>query len=127
MAQGFSLTNKTKGTPPRVPFARIKAEALGEDYDLSLVLVGETEARQISLRTKQKDYVPNVLAFELDQNSGEIFICPAEARREAPEFGRTPSNMIAFLFIHALCHLKGMRHGATMERTEAALRKKFGV
>jgi rRNA maturation RNase YbeY len=74
-----------------------------------------------------KDYIPNVLSFELDDWSGEAFINPMEAKRQSKEFGRTPSNMIAFLYIHALCHLKGMDHGSTMERTEAKFRKEFGI
>ena len=127
MTEHLSILNKAEGTLPRVPFVRIKDAALGKDYDLSLVFVGEEEARDISIRTKKKDYVPNVLSFPLDDASGEVFICPAEAGRQAPSFGRTTENFIAYLFIHALCHLKGMDHGATMERTEARLREEFGI
>lgn len=123
----FSLINKTKATLPRVAFAAIKDEVLGADYDLSLVFVSDREAREISIRTKQKDYIPNILSFELSDDAGEIFICPAEAKRQAKDFGRTPSNMIAYLYIHGLCHLKGLDHGSTMERTEAKIRNKFGV
>lgn len=127
MAENFSLINKTKGTLPRVPFAAIKDAVLGADYDLSLAFVSDKEAHEISLRTKQKDYIPNVLSFELGDDAGEIFICPAEAKHQAKDFGRTPSNMLAYLYIHALCHLKGLDHGSTMERTEAKFRKKFGI
>ena len=126
-SKNFSLINKTKGTLPRVPFARMKNAVVGADYDLSLAFVGDAEARRLNMEHRGKDYIPNVLSFELGPDAGEIFINPIEARRQAPEFNRTPSNMISFLFIHALCHLKGMRHGATMERTEAEFRKKFKV
>ncbi|HEU5114876.1 MAG TPA: rRNA maturation RNase YbeY [Candidatus Paceibacterota bacterium] len=126
-SHNFSLINKTKGTLPRVPFSRIKNEVLGKDYDLSLVFVDDEESREISLRTKNKDYVPNILSFELGDEAGEIFINPSEAARQAKDFGRTPRNMIAFLYIHGLCHLKGMDHGSRMERTEAVFRKKFGI
>ncbi|HVU06359.1 MAG TPA: rRNA maturation RNase YbeY [Candidatus Paceibacterota bacterium] len=127
MASKLSIINKTKGTLPRVPFADMKDAVLGPDYDLSLAFVGDEESRQISIRTKNKDYIPNVLSFELGPDSGEVFINPLEAGRQAPQFDREPSNMIAYLFIHALCHLKGLDHGATMERTEARFRKEFGV
>jgi rRNA maturation RNase YbeY len=123
----FSLINKTKGKLPRLPFARIKDAVLGADYDLSLVFVGNAEAKKLNMEHRGKDYVPNVLSFEIDDISGEIFINPLEAKRQAPEFERTPSNFIAFLYIHALCHLKGMDHGSTMERTEAKFRKEFGI
>jgi len=127
MAQKVSILNKSKGTLPRVPFSRIKDVALGPSYDLSLAFVGDAESRRINQRSRGKSYVPNVLSFELSPDSGEIFINPAEARRQAPGFGRSYRSMIAFLYIHALCHLKGMHHGSTMEKSEARLRKRFGI
>ncbi|HEU0081191.1 MAG TPA: rRNA maturation RNase YbeY [Candidatus Paceibacterota bacterium] len=125
--KNISILNKTKATLPRVAFAAIKDAALGPDYELSLAFVGDEESRELNIRHRGKDYVPNVLSFELGPDAGEVFINPLEARRQAHEFGRTPSNMIAFLYIHALVHLKGMDHGVTMERTEAKLRKEFGI
>lgn len=126
-SRGFSLTNKTKAKLPRLAFARMKDEVLGAGYDLSLVFVGNAESSKLNMAHRGKDYVPNVLAFELDKTSGEIFINPIEAKKQAPDFDRTHFNFIAFLYIHALCHLKGMEHGSRMERTEASFRKKFGI
>jgi rRNA maturation RNase YbeY len=125
--ENFSLINKTKGTLPRVPFADMKDAILGKDYDLSLVFLDDEESKQLNLERRDGDYVPNVLSFPLDEKSGEIFINPAEAKRQAKDFDRTSQNMIAFLYIHGLVHLKGMDHGATMERTEAKFRKIFGI
>lgn len=126
-SENYSLINRTKGKLPSLPFLDIKNAVLGEEYDLSLVFVDDTESRQINIDTRGKDYVPNVLSFPLDDISGEIFINPFEAHRQAPEFDRTPENMIGFLYIHGLVHLKGMDHGVTMERTEAKFRKQFGI
>jgi rRNA maturation RNase YbeY len=126
-SKNFSLINNTKGKLPRLPFAHMKDAVLGEEYDLSLVFVDDEESRRISIETKQKDYIPNILSFPYDDISGEIFINPFEAERQAKEFGRTPENMIGFLYIHGLVHLKGMDHGATMERTEAKFRKQFEI
>lgn len=123
----ISIINKTKATLPRVAFADIKNAVLGKTYDLSLAFVGDAESKKLNMKHRGKDYVPNVLSFELDQQAGEIFINPLEAKRQCKEFGRTPGNMIAFLYVHALVHLKGMEHGVTMERTEAQFRKKFGI
>ena len=123
----FSLIHKTKGKLPSLPFLDMKNAILGADYDLSLVFVGDDESRKINIETRDKGYIPNVLSFPLDDTSGEIFINPLEARRQAAEFDRTPENMIGFLYIHGLVHLKGMDHGVTMERTEARFRKQFGI
>ncbi len=105
----------------------MKDAVLGADYDLSLAFVGDAESKKLNMAYRKKDYVPNVLSFEIDEISGEIFINPMEARRQAPEFDRTYGNFIAFLYIHALCHLKGMAHSSRMERTEAEFRKQFNV
>ncbi len=69
----------------------------------------------------------NILSFPLDKKSGEIFITLSVAKKEAPNFDRTFSNFVAFLFIHGLMHLKGHDHSDTMERAESKLRKKFGI
>lgn len=105
----------------------MKDEVLGANYNLSLVFVGDAAARTLNMRHRGADYIPNVLAFGLDGANGEIFINPIEAKRQASDFDRTHFNFIAFLYIHALCHLKGMEHGSRMERTEADFRKRFGI
>jgi rRNA maturation RNase YbeY len=122
-----SILNKTEGTLPRVPFARIKDTVLGTDYDLSLVFVGNALSKKINMSYRGKDYIPNVLSFELDKTFGEIVINPLEARRQAPGFDRSYTSMVAFLYIHGLCHLKGMKHGSTMEKAETKIRKKFRI
>jgi ssRNA-specific RNase YbeY (16S rRNA maturation enzyme) len=66
------------------------------------------------VRTKK---ISNVLAFPLSKTSGEILIC----KKAAPPFS------IGYLFIHGLYHLKGLKHGATMERVERRTLKQFGL
>ena len=55
----------------------------------------------------------NVLAFPLSKTSGEILIC----KEAAAPFS------VGYLFIHGCLHLRGLRHGATMEREERRLLK----
>jgi len=57
-----------------------------------------------------------VLSFPLSKNSGEILICKSAAK----------PYTVDYLFIHGVCHLKGYKHGATMESIESRLLKKFG-
>ena len=68
--RNFSLTNKTKGKLPRLPFAHIKNRVLGDEYDLSLVFIGDAESKKINKENRGKDYVPNILSFELDEMCG---------------------------------------------------------
>ncbi len=123
----FSIVNKTKSTLPCVPFANIKDSALGKDYSLSLVFIGESKSKSLNKKFRGKDKSTNILSFTLDKKNGEIFITPSVAKREAKKFERTFENFIAFLFIHGLMHLKGYDHGSTMERAEEKLRKQFSI
>ncbi|HEY4505629.1 MAG TPA: rRNA maturation RNase YbeY [Candidatus Paceibacterota bacterium] len=125
--ENFNITNRTKSTVPPVPFANIKNVALGKKYSLSLVFIGEAESRKLNNSYRGKNKPTNILSFPLDKKTGEIFITLKVAGKEAKDFGRKLPNFIAFLFIHGLMHLKGYRHGCTMERAESKLCKKFGV
>ena len=128
MSEGtLTITNTTKSTLPRVPFAKIKNTALGKDYSLSLVFVGNSKSQALNQKYRKKNKPTNILSFPLDKKNVEIFIALPVAKREAKLFGRKLPNFLAFLFIHGLTHLKGMEHGSTMERAEKKLRKKFGV
>lgn len=115
----FSLVNKTSRsfTERDLPFQKIKEDVLGKKYELSVALVGKAESKRITLASKKKDKASNVLSFPLSKTSGEIVLCPAAS---AP-------FTVGYLFIHGLCHLKGYKHSATMERIERLYLKKWGL
>jgi rRNA maturation RNase YbeY len=117
--EDFSLLNltKVKGTPEGAPFKALKRKVLGNSYTLSLVFCGDALSKRLNREYRGKDKPTNVLSFPITKKSGEIFI---NLRRTKP-FG------VIFLFIHGLLHLKGMQHGATMERAEQALLKLYGA
>ena len=127
MQSSFSITNKTRGTLPKVSFVRIKNAVMGKDYCLSLVFIGENKSKSLNKIHRGKNKPTNILSFPLDKKNGEVFMTPSLARKEAKLFGRKYDNFMAFLFIHGLLHLKGMKHSSRMEKTEKKLRKKFGV
>lgn len=122
----MSLTiSHTTKSYPRLPYEKIKNEILGNKYSLSLVFLGETRAQKLNQETRKKNYVPNVLSFELDKSAGEIFITPAVARREAAGFDHTYNEHICYLFIHGLLHLKGLDHGPKMDKLEEKYLNKY--
>lgn len=123
----FSITNKTRGALPSVPFEKIKNSVLGKNYSLSLVFIGRDRSRKLNFTHRQKNKPTNVLSFTLDKNNGEIFITPFVAKKEMKKFGRTYQNFVAFLFIHGLMHLKGYEHGSRMDEAEEKVRKIFGI
>ncbi|HEY0010421.1 MAG TPA: rRNA maturation RNase YbeY [Candidatus Paceibacterota bacterium] len=114
------IRNFTRSATPRLPFDKAVAAAL-PGWDISLVFAGETRAQSLNIALRGKDYVPNVLSYEAGEKSGEIIICPAVAKREAASYGFSVPQHLLFLFIHGLLHLKGLSHGATMDKRERAV------
>ncbi len=112
---------------PVWPYEAIKNEILGQRYELSLTFIGRDRAATLNKKYRNKDYIPNILSFPLDEKVGEIYICPDIAKREATKFSLTPRGHVAFLFIHGCLHLKGHDHGDTMEKQEQAYLRKFKI
>ncbi len=123
----LSITNTTTGKLPRLPFAKLTKAVLGEEYECSLVIVSEKKSRELNRTYRDKDNSTNILSFPLEKNEGEIFLDLETSRKDAPSFDRSYINFIAFLYIHALFHLKGLDHGAIMEKQEKKIRKVFRI
>jgi probable rRNA maturation factor len=121
-----SITS-TVASYPTWPYEKIKRAILGAGYELSLSFVGEKRAHALNVKYRQKTYVPNVLSFPLTPSVGEIYICPAVAKREAKKFNLSVDGYIAYLFIHGCVHLKGHDHGDTMDKLEKKFLRQFNV
>jgi probable rRNA maturation factor len=123
---GFcTITNKTKGKLPRLPFVSIKNKILGEDYEFGLSLLTPQKQKQINYTYRGKNETTNILSFPLSLNSGEITIDPAKVKKDAPLFNMTYTQFFKFLFIHGCLHLKGFEHSSTMEKEEKKYLKLF--
>jgi probable rRNA maturation factor len=123
----FSITQKTKGELPSLPFALMKKRILGDDYELSLVFASATKLRQLNKAFRNIDKTTDILSFPLSKKSGEIFISLAETKRQAPDFDRDYKNFLGYLFIHGLVHLKGYEHGDAMEKVERKFCRLFKI
>ena len=121
------ITKTVKKQPPKIPAATIVEKIAGKRYNLSLVFVGEKRAQSLNMQCRKKDYIPNVLSFPLDDSTGEIYICPSVAKKEAKNFNLSYRGYISFLLIHGLLHLKGHAHGATMEGLERKHMRAFSI
>lgn len=106
-------------------FVKIKNDILGKGYSLSIALVGEEKSRELNKKYRKKDKATNVLSFALSKNSGELVLCPAVIKTELKKFGRNYKELLGFLVIHGMLHLKGMRHSSRMEEAEAKYDKKY--
>ena len=121
----LTVSRKTKGTLPSVPFVDIKNKILGKKYDLSIAFVGMKESQKINFSSRKKNYPTNVLSFSLSKSSGEIIMSLEMIRRQAKDYGKTYEKFLLFLIIHGMFHLKGYDHGKEMEKEEKKLFKYF--
>lgn len=114
----FSLARTVRVPVPKFPFQEATQKILGSSYSLTLVLIGDRRARTLNKKTRGKTYTPNVLSFPLTKKCGEVYLNLPCALREAKREQVSFADRTGFLFIHALLHLKGLKHGSTMERAE---------
>lgn len=110
-----------------IPFTHLKNVVLGKNFELSLVFVDDRFSRQLNKTYRGKDKPANVLSFPLSKKSpnchgsGEIFIDLVTAKKEMGKFKMSFKEFVTFLFIHGILHLKGMKHGDTMDKKELKL------
>ena len=123
--KNFTILRQTKGRIPTLPFVEVKEAILGKKYDLSLTFPTLDLAEELHIKWKKKTGPVNILSFPLDQNEGEIILTLSQARIEAKNYDRNYRDHLVFLFIHGCLHLKGMTHGAKMEKEERFYCKKF--
>ena len=123
----FILSHTTRTYPTQWPYEAIKQAVLGKTYELSLTFIGATMAQTLNQTYRQKEYIPNVLSFPLNEDTGEIYICLEVAKKEAKNFNLSVDGYIAYLFIHGLVHLKGHDHSDTMDRLERKYVKQFNI
>ena len=113
-------------TKTRIPEAYLKTLAkkvlAGEKAkkrDVSVVFLGEKEARALNKLYRGKTYVPNVLSFEMEElGLGEIVLCPKVISQDAKKYGITFKQELSHVFVHGLMHLLGYSHTKIEERSK---------
>lgn len=107
---------------PSLPFLAVKNDILGRTYNLSIAFVNEKTSYKINKIYRKKDKGTNILSFILSPKKGEIVLCLSiiknEAKDENKKFGKNYRELLLFLVIHGMLHLKGMQHGTKMEKAE---------
>lgn len=121
----YTVGDAARKSARRVPFVKIGRSLLPRSYTLSVAVTGDVRARKLNVTYRKKSYAPNVLAFPLSPKNGEIILNIQKAKREARAIGIPTANRVAHLYIHAILHLLGLRHGGAMEKKERFVLKKF--
>lgn len=121
----LEISNLTKSKIPSLPFLDIKNEILSKKYYLSIAFVGDKKMHELNLKYRQKDRPTNVLSFCLSKNSGELILCPTVIKKEQGKFERNFSDLLLYLVIHGMLHLKGLEHSSKMDIAEKKYEKKY--
>lgn len=106
-------------------FEKLKQDILGKKYSLSIAYVNEKKSREINKKYRNIDKPTNVLSFALYKDVGEIVLCKSVIKKELKKFDRTLPELLGFLVIHGMLHLKGMEHGSIMEEAENKYDQKY--
>jgi probable rRNA maturation factor len=95
---------------------------------VSVSFVGAGEMKKLNARYRHKNKITDVLSFNMDEGKflGDIFICPAAARRNAKEYKVTLKQEMARLFVHGVLHLLGFDHGKKMFAKQERILKEVG-
>ena len=101
---------------------RILADLALPDAELSILLVGDAQIRELNRRYLHRDKPTNVLAFPMRKGEystlhphllGDLAISAETARRQSNRFGLDPMQMVVLLMIHGILHLVGYEHEGT--------------
>lgn len=105
------------GGLPSVEVRRIVRAVLareGEAVDLSITFLGLAAMRRLNHRFKGHDRPTDVLAFALPQpdgsRTGDVYVCPGVAVREARARGITRREELVRLIVHGVLHVAGHDH-----------------
>jgi len=119
---GVDITSRTKGrkiSAPRLKRAAEKIlEFLREDQsELSLVLVGNEEIRELNATYRGKNRPTDVLSFPSGENQaeglrilGDVVISVEQAEIQARKRRKTLEEEVRSLLIHGILHLLGYDH-----------------
>ena len=120
-----TISNKTKGKLPRLPFVSMKNTILGEKYEFGISFLSVKKQKELNFKYRNINTTTNILSFPLSKTSGEITMDLVKVKKDAPLFNMSYSQFLKYLVIHGLLHLKGFEHGAIMERQEKKFLKIF--
>src|SRR3989344_1543869 len=122
-----AVRHMTGGDFSFLPLQKLKDTVLGRDYELSVVIIGDARSQELNRRYRRKNKPANILSFPLSKTDGEIFLNPRQAQREVTLFDMPYRRFLVYLLIHGLLHLKGLRHGSTMNQAEKKFLRRFLV
>ena len=138
----LQIVSAARGIPSGEDFRRWVSAALGpeaEDWELTVRVVDELEARVLNRDYRGRDYATNVLSFPAELPPGvdlpllgDLVLCAPVVAREAAEQGKAAADHWAHLTVHGVLHLLGHDHeedaqAAMMEDLERRVLAGLGI
>ena len=115
-------------------FLREAVAAVGLEGEISVLLTGDAQIRELNRLYRRKDKATDVLSFpaapEAAGIAGDLVISLETAHREAMQREHTLEAEVCILLLHGLLHLAGYDHETdegAMQRKELRLRRKLGL
>ena len=118
-----SITVQRRVPPAGVPtpgalsaWALAALGASGDQGEITIRIVDETEIAELNGRYRGKHYATNVLSFPYEAEGlaepvlGDLVICAPVVAREAAEQGKDPRAHWAHMVVHGVLHLMGEDH-----------------
>ena len=131
----LQLGSRAVRAPTATQFRRWASAALDRPGEITVRIVGASEARRLNLRYRGEDHATNVLSFPYALSrrvvQGDVVLCAPVIAREARSQGKTLEAHFAHMTVHALLHLQGYDHArrgaaARMEALEKKVLTKLG-
>ena len=94
---------------------RIKQEEIG------IILLDDQKIQEYNLKYRGADRATDVLAFSVDEKTGELFISLESARKQARVYRQSLKKELSLLAIHGLLHLNG--YDDTTQKSRMKMRK----
>ena len=111
-----SVAGRVKGLPARTTRKVVRAVLSGERREAAVTVtwIGAVAMRRLNAKHMKHDYPTDVLSFALPlpdgRLAGDIYICPAEALKNAGSLGVRPREELIRLLVHGMLHVLGYDH-----------------
>lgn len=111
-----SVGGRARGLPAATTRKVVRAVLSGERRHaaVTVTFLGGVAMRRLNAKHKKHDYPTDVLSFALGMPdgrlAGDIYICPAEAVKNAGSLGIRPREELIRLLVHGVLHVLGYAH-----------------
>lgn len=108
----------------------LRAEEVGEEAELSVLLVASDHIKRLNARFAGDDYATDVLSFPMMEDEetslllGDVVICPEIAATNADKLGHGLDTELETLLVHGTLHLLGYDHDDEEEKVRMEARQR---